>query len=324
MILLPGLLLPFAGTIAGAAAVFLLRGGNAATSAAATDAAATSDAVTDAAATDSATTDAAVTDAAVTDDAAASNTATDVTATDNAGRKRSVQPSWPGRLMTGFAAGVMTAASVWSLLLPSIGMSHEGPLPDWLPAAAGFAAGMLFLLLLDNAVPHLHACSDRPEGPAVPAARLGRTAKLNLAVTLHNIPEGMAVGVVLAGAVGGQADISPPAALALSLGIAVQNIPEGAIVSVPMLAAGNSRRRSFGYGVLSGAVEPAAGALTVLLIEHLLPWLPWLLSYAAGAMMYVVVDELIPEGRPGRHSDLSTIGFAVGFLLMMILDVATG
>lgn len=236
----------------------------------------------------------------------------------------SVPPSWPGRLMTGFAAGVMTAASVWSLLLPSIGMSHEGPLPDWLPAAAGFAMGMLFLLLLDNAVPHLHACSDRPEGPAVPAARLGRTAKLNLAVTLHNIPEGMAVGVVLAGAVGGQADISPPAALALSLGIAVQNIPEGAIVSVPMLAAGNSRRRSFGYGVLSGAVEPAAGAVTVLLIEHLLPWLPWLLSYAAGAMMYVVVDELIPEGRPGRHSDLSTIGFAVGFLLMMILDVATG
>ena len=223
------------------------------------------------------------------------------------------------RLLAGFAAGVMTAAAVWSLLLPAVGMSQGLPLPVWLPAAAGFSGGVLFLLMLDSLVPHLHPHADRPEGAAV---RLTRTAKLALAVTLHNIPEGLAVGIVLAGALHGCAGITAASALALSVGIAVQNIPEGAIVSMPMRGAGDSRRRSFLYGVLSGAVEPVAGAAALMLAGRLGRWMPWMLSFAAGAMLYVVVEELIPESQRGRHSDIGTVGFAAGFLLMMILDTA--
>lgn len=234
---------------------------------------------------------------------------------------RSEIPARLQNILPGFASGVMTAAAVWSLLLPSIEMARSSVMPAWLPAAAGFTGGIFFLLLLDNLVPHLHPCSDRAEGPA---ARLKRTTKLILAVTLHNIPEGMAVGVVLAGAMNTQTGISIAGAMALSLGIAVQNIPEGAIVSMPMRSAGNNRRRAFAYGVLSGAVEPAAGIVTILLIENLLPWLPWLLSFAAGAMIYVVVEELIPEAQSGLHSDIATIAFAAGFVVMMILDVALG
>lgn len=225
------------------------------------------------------------------------------------------------KMMTGFAAGVMTAAAVWSLLLPAIAMSQGSPLPAWLPAAAGFAAGMVFLLLLDSLVPHLHLHADRAEGLSV---RLTRTAKLALAVTLHNIPEGMAVGVVLAGAMNGHSGITAASALALAVGIAVQNIPEGAIISMPMQSDGNGKWMSFAWGVMSGAVEPAAGIVTILLVDTLVPILPWLLAFAAGAMLYVVVEELIPEAQSGRHSDIGTVGFAVGFLLMMILDVALG
>lgn len=224
-------------------------------------------------------------------------------------------------LLTGFAAGVMVAASVWSLLLPAIAMSHGTAVAEWVPAAAGFAAGMAFLLLLDSLVPHLHLHADRPEGVAV---RLTRTAKLTLAVTLHNIPEGMAVGAVLAGAMNDSTGITAAAAMALSFGIAVQNIPEGAIISMPMKSDGHGKLHSLGCGVLSGAVEPVAGAVTVVLVDTLIPWLPWLLAFAAGAMLYVVVEELIPEAQSGRHSDVGTVGFAAGFLLMMILDVALG
>ena len=229
--------------------------------------------------------------------------------------------SLPGvlrRIMAGFAAGVMTGAAVWSLLLPAIELSQRINLPTGVPAAAGFLAGMAILLLLDHSVPHLHPDSVRPEGPRT---RLGRTAKLTLAVTLHNIPEGMAVGIVLAAAMRPDTGITAAAALALSFGIAVQNIPEGAIVSMPMRSDGNGRFRSFMWGVLSGAVEPAAGAVTLLLADALLPWLPWLLSTAAGAMMYVVVEELIPESQNGSHSDSAVVAFAAGFVLMMLLEL---
>lgn len=225
------------------------------------------------------------------------------------------------KAMTGFAAGVMTAATVWSLLLPAIEMSRRMPLPDWIPAAAGFAAGVAFLLLLDSLVPHLHLHAERAEGLSV---RLTRRAKLALAVTLHNIPEGMAVGVVLAGATNGDSGITAAAALALSFGIAVQNIPEGAIISVPMQGGGLGKLRSFGLGAASGAVEPAAGAVTLLLADALTPWMPWMLAFAAGAMMYVVVEELVPEAQRGPHSDIGTVGFTAGFLTMMVLDVALG
>lgn len=223
------------------------------------------------------------------------------------------------KAMTGFAAGVMTAAAVWSLLLPAIEMSDRLPIPVWMPAAVGFAAGMAFLLMLDSLVPHLHLHAEHAEGIAM---RLTRTTKLVLAVTLHNIPEGMAVGVVLAGAMCGDSEITTLSALALSLGIALQNIPEGAIVSMPMHSVGNNRWRSFVWGVASGAVEPAAGVVTVLLADTLLKWMPWLLAFAAGAMLYVVVEELIPEAQRDPHSDIGTVGFAFGFLMMMILDAA--
>lgn len=220
--------------------------------------------------------------------------------------------------LLGFASGVMIAASVWSLLMPSMEMS-QGLKFQWLPAAAGFLGGMAFMLILDSIIPHLHLDTDEPEGPK---SKLKRTTMLVFAVTLHNIPEGMAVGVVLAGAASGGADISTAGALALSIGIAIQNFPEGAIISMPLKAEGNSKGKSFLYGALTGIVEPAAGIITILLIDSLLPALPYLLAFAAGAMIYVVVEELIPEAQTGSHTNISTIGLALGFTLMMILDVA--
>ena len=225
------------------------------------------------------------------------------------------------KTLLGFASGVMMAASVWSLLIPSIDIATEQGVTAWLPAATGFVGGMLFLLLLDTLIPHLHINSDEEEGLQ---SKLGRSAKLMLAVTLHNIPEGMAVGVVLAGALAEGSGITLMGALALSLGIAIQNVPEGAIISMPLKSEGNSKGKSFLYGMLSGIVEPIAALITILLIEHLLPALPFLLAFSAGAMIYVVVEELIPESQSGKHSNIATIGVAVGFTLMMILDVALG
>ncbi len=224
------------------------------------------------------------------------------------------------KLLLGFASGVMMAASVWSLLMPSLNMSADMRFP-WLPAAVGFLAGMGFLLLLDTLIPHLHAGSDKPEGLK---SSYKKTTMLALAVTLHNIPEGMAVGVVLASTLAGGTDITLSSALALSIGIAIQNFPEGAIVSMPLRGDGNSRWRAFGIGTLSGIVEPIFGLLTILLIAQITPILPYLLAFAAGAMIYVVVEELIPESQSGAHSNIATIGVAVGFVLMMILDVALG
>ena len=225
------------------------------------------------------------------------------------------------KALLGFASGVMVAASVWSLLIPSIDMSHGEGAMQVVPAAVGFLLGMGFLLLIDELTPHLHVGSNKPEGIK---ARLSRTAMLALAVTIHNLPEGMAVGVVFAGTQDGQADISQMGALAMSIGIAIQNIPEGAIISMPMRAAGNSRWRSFLIGSLSGVVEPVGGLLIILLASLFLPAMSYLLAFAAGAMLYVVVEELIPEASNGTHSNLSTIGFALGFVLMMVLDVVMG
>lgn len=225
------------------------------------------------------------------------------------------------KALLGFASGVMVAASVWSLLIPAIeAEAHKGA---WavMPAAVGFLLGIVFLLAIDELTPHLHAGTNTPEGPR---SKLSRTAMLTLAVTIHNLPEGMAVGVVLAGASQGTAGLSMSAAIAVSLGIAIQNIPEGAIISMPMRAAGNSRGRSFLIGTLSGIVEPLGGLLVILLAAWLTPVLSYLLAFAAGAMLYVVVEELIPEASQGRHSNLSTIGFAIGFVLMMVLDVILG
>lgn len=225
------------------------------------------------------------------------------------------------RALSGFAAGVMVAASVWSLLIPSMEQSQDMGRWSSVPAVAGFWAGILFLLLLDKTVPHLHNHGTEAEGPR---SRLKRTTKLILAVTLHNIPEGMAVGVTYAGWINGNTSMTMAGALALAVGIAIQNFPEGAIVSIPLRTGGVSRSRSFLYGLLSGAVEPAAAVLTVLLAAHLVPLMPYLLSFAAGAMIYVVVEELIPEMSSGRHSNTGTLMFAAGFALMMILDTALG
>ena len=227
----------------------------------------------------------------------------------------------PDRLqksLLGFASGVMVAASVWSLIIPAMEMETGSGRWAVVPAAVGFMLGIGFLLLIDELTPHLHVGSNQPEGPR---SHLSRTAMLALAVTIHNLPEGMAVGVVFAGAEQSGTGISLASALAVSLGIAIQNVPEGAIISMPMRAAGNSRWRSFVIGSLSGVVEPIGGLAVVLLASLLVPVLPYMLSFAAGAMFYVVIEELIPEASSGKHSNLSTIGFAVGFVLMMVLDV---
>jgi len=223
--------------------------------------------------------------------------------------------------LLGFASGVMVAASVWSLLIPAMEMEADAGKWSVLPAAVGFLLGIGFLLLLDELTPHLHIGTDKPEGPR---SHLSRTAMLALAVTIHNLPEGMAVGVVFAGAGEGAAGLSLASALAVSIGIAIQNVPEGAIISMPMRAEGNSRWRSFVIGSLSGAVEPLGALAVVLLASLMTPVLPYTLAFAAGAMFYVVVEELIPEASEGEHSNLSTIGFAVGFVLMMVLDVVMG
>ena len=225
------------------------------------------------------------------------------------------------RALTGFAAGVMVAASVWSLLIPAIEQSAGLGTLAFLPAAAGFWLGILFLLLLDRLIPHLHLGSDQAEGPK---SQLQRTTMMILAVTLHNIPEGMAVGVVYAGYRSGTSQITAAGALALSLGIAIQNFPEGAIISMPLRAEGMKKGRAFLGGVLSGVVEPIGAVLTVLAASLVVPALPYLLSFAAGAMLYVVVEELIPEMSEGKHSNIGTVFFAVGFSLMMVLDVALG
>ena len=225
------------------------------------------------------------------------------------------------RGLTGFAGGVMVAASVWSLLVPA--MEQAAGMGRWafLPAVVGFWLGILFLLALDRIVPHLHQGSDEPEGPKV---ALKRTTMLILAVTLHNIPEGMAVGAVIAGWLEGSATVTMAGALTLALGIAIQNFPEGAIISMPLRSEGMGKGRAFAWGMLSGAVEPVAAQLTIWAAHFVAPVLPYLLSFAAGAMIYVVVEELIPEMSQGHHSNLGTVFFAVGFTLMLTLDVALG
>lgn len=225
------------------------------------------------------------------------------------------------RSLAGFAAGVMVAASIWSLLIPAIEQSEDMGKLSFLPAFIGFWSGVLFLLLLDRLIPHLHVGSEQAEGPK---SKLGRTTMMVLAVTLHNIPEGMAVGVVYAGFLSGNTQITAASALALSLGIAIQNFPEGAIISMPLRAEGESKGRAFLGGVLSGVVEPIGAVLTIVAAQFIIPALPYLLSFAAGAMLYVVVEELIPEMSQGRHSNLETVFFAVGFSVMMALDVALG
>lgn len=225
------------------------------------------------------------------------------------------------RVLTGFAAGVMVAASVWSLLIPAIAQSAQMGRLSFLPAFLGFWIGILFLLALDHLVPHLHAKSNQAEGPK---SQLRKTTMMVLAVTLHNIPEGMAVGVVYAGLLSGSTQITSAGALALSLGIAIQNFPEGAIISMPLRAEGVKKGKAFWGGVLSGIVEPIGAVLTILAARLVVPALPYLLSFAAGAMLYVVVEELIPEMSQGKHSNLGTLSFAVGFSLMMVLDVALG
>ncbi|MBR4822773.1 MAG: ZIP family metal transporter [Bacteroidales bacterium] len=230
---------------------------------------------------------------------------------------RKDMPALLQKALLGFASGVMVAASVWSLLIPSMEMT---PGNVW-PATIGLLGGFAFLLLIDRITPHLHL-SGGPEGPR---SKLSRTTMLALAVTIHNLPEGMAVGVAIAGAMGaGGNGITIAAALALSLGIAIQNVPEGAIISMPLRAAGNSRGRSFLIGALSGIVEPIGGALVILLASAVTGIMPYMLSFAAGAMLYVVIEELVPEASEGNHSNIGTIGFAAGFALMMVLDVLLG
>ncbi len=230
-------------------------------------------------------------------------------------------PALLQKALLGFASGVMVAASVWSLLIPSMEMSAFEGVLTVIPAAFGLIAGMCFLLAVDYLTPHLHIGDDKPEGLK---ARISKTAMLALAVTIHNIPEGMAVGVVIAGSLQDGIAIAPAAAMATAIGIAIQNIPEGAIISMPMRAAGNTRTKSFLIGSLSGIVEPVGALLVMLLASLMTPILPYFLAFAAGAMLYVVVEELIPEASEGRHSNIGTIGFAIGFVLMMVLDVVLG
>ena len=225
------------------------------------------------------------------------------------------------KALLGFASGVMMAASVFSLLLPAIDMARAGGGSAWLPAVLGFLCGMGFLLLLDELIPHLHLHADAPEGRP---AKLGKSFMLILAVTLHNLPEGMAVGVAFAGFLSGDATVSIAGAFVLALGIAIQNFPEGAIISMPLVSGGMSKRRAFGYGFLSGVVEPIGAVLTLLLTSAITSALPFILAFAAGAMIYVVVEELIPEAQAEPHTNIGTIGVALGFALMMALDVALG
>ncbi len=225
------------------------------------------------------------------------------------------------KLLLGFASGVMIAASIWSLLIPAIEMSESQGKIAWVPAAIGFLLGITFLLVLDSVIPHLHLKSDRPEGIK---SKLKKTTMMVFAVTLHNIPEGMAVGVTFAGALTQNAGITMAGAFALAIGIAIQNFPEGAIISMPLKSEGMSKPKAFLYGTLSGIVEPIGAIITILLTNTVVPMLPYLLAFAAGAMIYVVVEELIPESQAGEHSNIGTIGVAIGFVVMMILDVALG
>ncbi|MDD3393712.1 MAG: ZIP family metal transporter [Anaerotignum sp.] len=225
------------------------------------------------------------------------------------------------KLLLGFAAGVMIAASVWSLLIPALDLSEAQGGITWLPALLGFLLGVGFLLLLDSLIPHLHMSSEKPEGMP---SRLSKTTMLVLAVTLHNFPEGMAVGVTFAGAMLGNGSITMMSAFALALGIALQNFPEGAIISMPLRNEGQSKKKAFLYGVASGVVEPIGAVITILLAKQVVPILPYFLAFAAGAMIYVVIEELIPECQAGEHSNIGTIGAAVGFALMMVLDVTLG
>lgn len=225
------------------------------------------------------------------------------------------------KLLLGFASGVMIAASVWSLLIPSINMATEQNKLAWMPAAIGFIFGIVFLLILDSLIPHLHLNNNKQEGIK---AKLKKTTMMVFAVTLHNIPEGMAVGVTFAGAIIENTGITTAGAFALALGIAIQNFPEGAIISMPLKSEGMSKPKAFLYGTLSGIVEPIGAVITILLTNAVVPILPYLLSFAAGAMIYVVVEELIPESQSGEHSNIGTIGVAIGFVIMMILDVALG
>ena len=225
------------------------------------------------------------------------------------------------KILLGFASGVMIAASVWSLLIPSIDMAEEQGVIAWIPATVGFLLGMLFLLVLDSVIPHLHLNSNKPEGMK---SKLQKTTMMVLAVTLHNIPEGMAVGVVFAGAISQNSGITLAGAFALAIGIAIQNFPEGAIISMPLKSEGTSKLKAFWYGTLSGIVEPIGAILTIALTNLVVPVLPYFLSFASGAMIYVVVEELIPESQAGEHSNIGTVGVAIGFVIMMILDVALG
>lgn len=225
------------------------------------------------------------------------------------------------KLLLGFASGVMIAASIWSLLIPAIEMSESQGKIAWVPAAIGFLLGITFLLVLDSVIPHLHLKSDKPEGIK---SKLKKTTMMVFAVTLHNIPEGMAVGVTFAGALTQNAGITMAGAFALAIGIAIQNFPEGAIISMPLKSEGISKTKAFLYGTLSGIVEPIGAIITILLTNAVVPMLPYLLAFAAGAMIYVVVEELIPESQAGEHSNIGTIGVAIGFVVMMILDVALG
>ena len=225
------------------------------------------------------------------------------------------------KILLGFASGVMIASSIWSLIIPSIEMAEEQGKIAWIPAAIGFLLGVVFLLVLDSLIPHMHLESNKPEGVQT---KLKKTTMMVLAVTLHNIPEGMAVGVTFAGALMENTGITMAGALALAIGIAIQNFPEGAIISMPLKSEGVSKPKAFLYGALSGIVEPISAIITILLTKAIIPILPYLLSFAAGAMIYVVVEELIPESQAGEHSNIGTIGVAIGFVIMMILDVTLG
>ena len=225
------------------------------------------------------------------------------------------------KILLGFASGVMIAASVWSLLIPGIELAEEQGKIGWIPASIGFLLGMSFLLVLDSVIPHVHLESEKPEGIK---SNLKKTTMMLFAVTLHNIPEGMAIGVTFAGALSGNTGITIAGAIALAVGIAIQNFPEGAIVSMPLKSEGMSKAKAFLYGAISGIVEPIGAIITILLTNTVLPLLPYLLSFAAGAMIYVVVEELIPESQAGEHSNIGTIGVAIGFVIMMILDIALG